>query len=128
MPIPTSLLGLFDYVKPWAEEDDDADNPRMTFDEAKRAAVTRLTAALLRASIDHVPPIFRVTTFAEVANNVGGKSDKKSLLRLQKASRDISDAVLHQRIRRREVLPTAIQVDFKNELDVLLSEIVRQLG
>ena len=85
-------------------------------------------AALVRAIIDHVPPIFGATTFAEVANNIGGKSHKKSLLRLQTASRDISDAVLHQQIRRREVLPTAIQVDFKNELDVLLSEIVRRLG
>jgi hypothetical protein len=85
-------------------------------------------AALVRAVIDHVPPIFGAATFSEVANNVVGKSDKKSLLRLQTASRDISDAVLHQRIRSREVLPTAIQVDFKNELDVLLSEIVRRLG
>jgi hypothetical protein len=86
------------------------------------------TAALLRAVIDHVPPIFGVTTFAEVANNIGGKSDKKSLLRLQTACRDISDAVLHQQIRRREILPTAIRVDFKNELDVLLGEIIRRLG
>ena len=31
-------------------------------------------------------------------------------------------------LRRREILPTAIQVDFKNELDVLLGEIVRRLG
>jgi hypothetical protein len=86
------------------------------------------TAALLRAVIDHVPPIFEVETFAEVANNIGGQSNKKSLLRLQTACRDISDAMLHQRIRSREVLPTAIQVDFKNELDVLLGEIVRKLG
>lgn len=86
------------------------------------------TAALLRAVIDHVPPIFGVKTFSEVANNIGGKSDKKSLTRLQTACRDISDAVLHQQIRSREVLPTAIQVDFKNELDVLLGEIIRRLG
>lgn len=86
------------------------------------------TAALLRAVIDHVPPIFEVKTFSEVANNIGGKSDKNSLLRLQTACRDISDAVLHQRIRRREILPTAIQVDFKNELDVLLGEIIRRLA
>jgi len=86
------------------------------------------TAALLRAVIDHVPPIFEVETFAEVANNIGGQSNKKLLLRLQTACRDISDAVLHQQIRRREILPTALQVDFKNELDVLLGEIVRRLG
>src|SRR5438552_10412961 len=84
--------------------------------------------ALVRAINDHVPTIFGAATFSEVANNVGGKSDKKSLLRLQTASRDISDAVLHQQIRSREVLPTAIQVDFKNELDVLLREIDRRLG
>lgn len=77
------------------------------------------TAALVRTIINHVPPIFGAKTFAEVANNVGGKSVKKSFLRLETASRDISNDLLHQQIQKREVLPTAIQVDFKNELDVL---------
>ena len=205
---PNLFIGAFDYVKTWVEDDeDDPSHPRMSFDEAKKAAATRLerfkdiheevrryvieglkadgillgqqqitqttatslyvsrsriaelrqirsadfdlrrlirlceelnkcfgansffaTAALVRTIINHVPPLFGATTFAEVANNIGGKSHKKSLLRLQTASRDISDAVLHQQIQKREVLPTAIQVDFKNELDILLSEIVRLLG
>lgn len=86
------------------------------------------TAALVRTIINHVPPLFGARTFAEVANNIGGKSDKKSLLRLETASRDISNSALHQQIQKKEVLPTAIQVDFKNELDVLLGEIVRRLG
>ena len=85
-------------------------------------------AALVRTIINHVPPIFGAKNFTEVANNVGGKSVKKSLLRLETASRDISNDVLHQQIQKREVLPTAIQVDFKNELDVLLGEIIRRLG
>jgi hypothetical protein len=85
-------------------------------------------AALVRTIINHVPPIFGAATFSEVANNIGGKSYKKSLFRLQTASRDISDAVLHQQIQKREVLPTSTQVDFKSELDVLLGEIIRRLG
>jgi hypothetical protein len=85
-------------------------------------------ASLVRTILNHVPPIFGAATFSEVANNIGVKSYKKSLLRLQTASRDISDAVLHQQIQKREVLPTSTQVDFKNELDVLLGEIIRRLG
>jgi hypothetical protein len=86
------------------------------------------TAYLVRAILDHVPPIFRVRTFAEVANNIGSKSTKASLLHLERSSRNIADSLLHQQIRQREVVPTATQVDFKNDLDVLLGEIVRRLG
>ena len=83
----------------------------MSFDEAKKAAATRLER------------------FKEIHEEVRRYViEGLSLIRLQTASRDISDAVLHQQIQKREVLPTAIQVDFKNELDVLLSEIVRRLG
>lgn len=86
------------------------------------------TAYLVRAILDHVPPIFGVGTFAEVANNIGSKSTKASLLHLERSSRNIADSLLHQQIRQREVVPTATQVDFKNDLDVLLGEIVRRLG
>jgi len=86
------------------------------------------TAAVLRAVIDHVPPVFGARSFAEVANNIGSRSAKASLLRLDTSSRNIADSVLHQQIRKREVLPTSIQVDFKNELDVLLAEIILRLG
>jgi hypothetical protein len=68
-------------------------------------------------------------TFAAAANNcVGtGKSFKQSMQRLGNSSRIIADAHLHTPIRRSESLPTATQVNFANDLDVLFGEIVRIL-
>lgn len=83
---------------------------------------------LCRAIIDHVPPIFGVRTFNEVANNyAGSRSFKESMGRLNSSSRNIADQHLHTPIRNSEVLPTITQVDFSNDLDVLLSEAVRIL-
>jgi len=84
-------------------------------------------AMLVRAILDHVPPIFGYKTFIEVANNYGGKSLKKSLQNLQNSSSNIADAYLHEPIRKKESLPNEIQVDFRSDLDVLLAEIVRVL-
>ena len=84
-------------------------------------------AMLVRALLDHVPPIFGFDTFVEVANNYGGKSLKKSLQSLQTSSRNIADAHLHTSIRNKESLPNETQVDFRNDLDVLLAEVVKIL-
>jgi hypothetical protein len=86
-------------------------------------AVTMLTRTIL----DHVPPILGVSTFKEVANNYGGKSFKNSMQHLQNSSRNIADSHLHLPIRKKESLPTRVQVNFRNDLDVLLAEIVRVL-
>jgi hypothetical protein len=86
------------------------------------------TAALVRAIIDHIPPIFSARTFAEVANNIGGKSTKASLLRLETSSRNIADSALHQQIRKKEIIPTRTQVNFSNDLEVLLGEVIRTLS
>lgn len=85
------------------------------------------TAMLVRAVSDHVPPIFGKKNFAEVANNVGGKSISENLKHLDTSLRSIADGHLHAQIRQREVLPTASQVDFRQDLDVLLQEVVRVL-
>jgi hypothetical protein len=86
-------------------------------------------AALTRAVIDHVPPIFNCKSFGEVANNYpGSKSFRESMQHLENTARTIGDAHLHVQIRRKEVLPTATQVNFAHELDVLLGEIVRILS
>lgn len=85
------------------------------------------TAMLVRAIADHIPPIFGKTSFTEVANNHGGKSFKESMKNLDNSSRKISDAHLHTQIRKKEVLPNSNQVDFSNDLDVLLAEIYRVL-
>lgn len=85
------------------------------------------TTMLVRAIIDHVPPIFTKSTFIEVANNFGTKSFKDSMKNLNSSSRKISDSHLHTQIRRKEVLPNSNQVDFTNDLDVLLAEVYRIL-
>lgn len=85
-------------------------------------------AMLIRAILDHVPPIFGVRKFSEVANSYkGSKSFKQSMLHLENSSRKIADAFLHTQIRSSETLPTKNQVGFIPDLDALLSEIVRIL-
>lgn len=79
---------------------------------------------LVRSILDHVPPIFSQPNFNAVANNYGGKSFQESMQRLEHSLRKIGDRFLHQQIRRIESLPNATQVDFSNDLDVLLEEIV----
>lgn len=86
------------------------------------------TILLVRAILDHVPPIFGYSTFKEVANNFATtKSVKASLQNLENSSRTIADAHLHTPIRKKETLPTKTQVNFSQDLDVLLGEIVRIL-
>jgi len=80
---------------------------------------------LVRAILDHVPPIFNLNTFTEVANNYGTKSFKESVSHLENSSRKIADSYLHTKIRSKESLPNKTQINFSNDLDVLLSEIVR---
>lgn len=85
------------------------------------------TAMLVRAIMDHIPPIFSKDTFTEVANNYGSRSIKESMKNLENSLRKISDAHLHTHIQKKEVLPSSNQVDFSNDLDVLLGEIYRAL-
>lgn len=86
------------------------------------------TGILVRAVIDHVPPIFGFTTFPEVANNYQGtKSFKSAMKRLNDSLRNLADSYLHVQIRKVESLPTVNQVDFRAELDALLSEVSRVL-
>lgn len=82
-------------------------------------------AALTRAILDHVPPLFGATAFAQVASG-GGRSFSSLMTRLDRSARTIADAYLHQQIRSRESLPTAQQVNFSAELDALLAEIIRR--
>ncbi len=86
------------------------------------------TAMLLRGLLDHVPPVFGKRTFAEVANNFGSRSFKDSMQHLENGARKIGDAHLHTPIRNRETLPTAQEVAFGPELDVLLAEVIRISG
>lgn len=86
------------------------------------------TAVLVRALIDHIPPIFGKRTFQEVANNYAGtKSFLATAKHLDESSRKIADGLLHTQVRKTESLPTATQVDFKQSLDVVLGEVIRLL-
>ena len=46
---------------------------------------------------------------------------------LATSARGIGDQHLHSQIRASEILPSIVQVDFSNDLDVLVAEIVRVL-
>lgn len=81
---------------------------------------------IVRAIMDHIPPIFECEKFSEVCGK-GSQSFKESMNNLDKSLRKIADACLHTHIRKKETLPNATQVDFSNALDVLLSEVVRIL-
>ena len=82
--------------------------------------------ALVRTILNHVPPIFRYNEFAQIANNYsGGSSFKKSMQHLLNSSKNIADNHLHSQIKKNDALPNETQVDYKNDLDFLLMEIVR---
>lgn len=81
---------------------------------------------LIRSIIDQVPPIFDKNNFSEVCSSYGTRSFKDSMNILDKNSRKIADSYLHTQIRQKEhIHPTDTQINFKNELDVLLQEIIR---
>jgi len=85
-------------------------------------------AMVVRSILNHVPPIFGCNSFAEVSNNYKGtRSFKSQMQHLEVSSRKIADSYLHTQIRNKESLPNSTQVDFSNDLDVLLGEIYRLL-
>lgn len=79
---------------------------------------------LTRVLLDHIPPIFGHTTFAQVSANAP-RSSKAVFETLEQNSRKISDGLIHQVIRKREILPTEQMVNFSPNLDLLLAEAVR---
>jgi len=88
-----------------------------------------LTSALLiRAVMNHVPPIFGQTTFAAVVAHAT-RSIKPMLERLEKEARPIADLHTHYLIRAKEPLPTRIQIEpYKGCFELLMNEIVAKSG
>jgi hypothetical protein len=79
---------------------------------------------LIRALLNHVPPIFGHTTFLQVVSQAG-RSVKELLKPLEEISRDVADMHTHSLVRHKESLPTKSQVEpFKANLEVLLHEII----
>lgn len=89
------------------------------------------TSLLLRAIIDHVPPVLGCSSFKEIVNNYksekNARSFKRHMDRLDNSLRPIGDTVIHSQIRVSESTLNETQLDFKNDLDVLLGEVVRVL-
>jgi len=84
-------------------------------------------AILTRAIIDHIPPIFNAKDFQNVYGQNGNKSFKEHMAHLDKSSRKIADSYLHNQIRNKESLPNQTQVNFSQDIDVLLAEVCRLL-
>ncbi|HEY8783517.1 MAG TPA: hypothetical protein VIM16_17960 [Mucilaginibacter sp.] len=84
---------------------------------------------LLRTIINHVPPIFDATftSFDKVIGGYGSQSFKKNMKHLNESLRSSADGYTHFLIRKKEPLPNEQQVDYKNNLDVLLAEIITVL-
>lgn len=82
------------------------------------------SALLLRALINHVPPIFGHTTFQQVVSQVS-KSRRELFKPLDEVARDVADLHTHDLIRSKEILPTRNQIEpFKANLEFLLQEVL----
>lgn len=85
------------------------------------------SSLLIRALLNHIPPVFGHTTFQQVVSQ-SAKSVKELLKPLEEISRDVADLHTHSLIRHKESLPTKSQVEpFKASLEVLLHEIIAKV-
>lgn len=83
---------------------------------------------LLRAIINHVPPVFGTKTFPQVVAN-SGRSIKSILGRLEDDARPIADLHTHILIRQKEQLPTKNQIEpYKAGFEVLIQEVIITLN
>ncbi len=85
------------------------------------------SALLLRALINHIPPIFGHTTFHQVVSQVS-KTRRELFKPLDEVARDVADLHTHDLIRHKEISPTRNQLEpFKPSLEFLLQEILVEL-
>jgi hypothetical protein len=80
-------------------------------------------AMLLRAIIDHIPPIFDKKSFEDVCAQYGGKSFKDIMRPLNETAKRIGDDYLHAQISKKVLAVTKTQVSFQANLDTLLNEV-----
>ena len=82
---------------------------------------------VLRAIINHIPPIFGLSAFSQIVAH-SPKSIKSILARLEDEARPIADLHNHMMIRKLEHLPTKSQIEpYKSSLEILLNEIINKL-
>lgn len=79
-------------------------------------------AMLLRAILDHIPPIFGKSDFADVCSQYGGRSFKDIVRPLSETAKKIADDYLHSQISKKVLVVTKTQVSFQANLDSLLNE------
>ncbi|KAM3094117.1 DUF2513 domain-containing protein [Phormidesmis sp. 146-35] len=85
------------------------------------------TTLLIRALINHIPPIFGQKTFPQVVSQVS-KSRRELFSPLENVARDVADLHNHDLVRHKENLPTRNQVEpFKPNLEVLLQELIVEI-
>lgn len=93
-------------------------------DDAYRRGNFLSSILLIRAVMNHVPPVFGQSTFAAVAANAG-RSVKPMLEKLEKEARPIADLHTHILMRPREFLPSRNQVEpYKGSFELLLQEVI----
>ena len=81
-------------------------------------------ALLIRAAMNHIPPVFGFNTFKQVVAN-SGRSVKCALELLEDDARIVSDLHNHATMRSREPLPTLSQIGpFQASFEILLHEII----
>lgn len=79
---------------------------------------------LIRAVMNHVPPVFGCRTFSEVTAQAG-RSLKAVFERLEDSARPIADLHTHALIRKKESLPTKHQVEpYKAGFELLIQEVM----
>lgn len=87
-------------------------------------------ALLIRAMMNHVPPVFGFHTFKEVAAH-SGKSAGAAFKLLEGDARIVADLHNHATMRAKEPLPTRAQIEpFQSSFELLLHEIIakREVG
>lgn len=85
-------------------------------------------ALLIRAVMNHTPPIFGANSFREVVSQ-SGRSVKAILARLEDEARPIADLHTHMHIRKKEHIPSKNQIEpYKAPFEILISEVIARLG
>jgi hypothetical protein len=85
------------------------------------------TFFLIRALLNHIPPIFGYETFEQVVSQ-STRSRKELFKPLNDIARDVADLHTHDIIRHKENLPTIRQLEpFKPNVEFLLQEIITEL-
>lgn len=85
-------------------------------------------ALLIRAIMNHIPPIFQAEKFSQVVAN-SGRSIKAVLTHLEDQARPIADLHTHILIRSKEQLPSKHQIEpYKASFEILIQEIIVKLN